>query len=133
MNAPAQASTPKGASKSAHVIDLRQSKPAGAVPPAAASLSLKVGPKAKLQTAKKPSAKPAPQPIAVQPPAAAPVRSTAATSKTEQPGSLPAQADYLTSQNDRRFWPAFWRFLVLLVVLAVILVGGVYLYLKFHS
>ena len=32
----------------------------------------------------------------------------------------------------RRFWPAFWRFLLLLVILALLVVGGVYLYINYY-
>jgi hypothetical protein len=35
------------------------------------------------------------------------------------------------SLRPRRFWPAFWRFLVLLIVFGVLVTGGVYLYLTY--
>jgi hypothetical protein len=33
----------------------------------------------------------------------------------------------------RRFWPAFARFLVLLIILGLIVAGGVYLYITQYS
>jgi hypothetical protein len=33
----------------------------------------------------------------------------------------------------RKFWPAFWRFLFLLILLGVIVTGGIYLYLNYFT
>jgi hypothetical protein len=40
-----------------------------------------------------------------------------------------SQTEFPDAPVRRRFWPAFWRFLVLLIILGLIVVGGVYLYL----
>lgn len=33
----------------------------------------------------------------------------------------------------RRFWPAFWRFITLLIILGFIITGGIYIYVNFYT
>lgn len=117
--------------KSRHVIDLRES--AGTGPKEAP---------AKPQGAHT-AHKPAPRPSLRRKAPVAPPPSVAAASTVAAAPDLPepnpvasaraAQPAYLDAPPGRRFWPAFWRFLLLLVVLGLLLTGGVYLYLKYST
>lgn len=123
------------AAGSSHVIDLRAAKPATPtiVPPAP-----------------KPARKPkAPRrPLAAPNQSASPVKAPTSSRapKPETPVRVKASAAPLASVAPiapstpmpeptlppRRFWPAFWRFLLLLVILALLVVGGVYLYINYY-
>src|SRR5665213_613759 len=105
---------------SAHIIDLRQAKPAAAAPPAVAS-----------RPARRP--KPAARPLAAPTPTAAPPRpSQPAPVSVAVPDTLAAEPT-VPVLPPRRFWPAFWRFLVLVVILGLLVVGGLYLYVNYFK
>lgn len=130
-----------GAAKSSHVIDLRQgagaAKPASKrpvpvpVPKAAAAPPAPVKPAPPKPTAVKVT----PPPAAINPPADEDsleldeLEAMAATAPA-RPSNLPAPVEPLPA--GRRFWPAFWRFLVLLLVLAGLISGGLYIYVNYY-
>lgn len=115
--------------KSSHVIDLRQAKPktAAGAPPAS------IKPPVKKEAPKK--AEPKPEPVkAVTPsktdsPKAAPV---AEPEDLGEPFTAEVASALDTPARKGRFWPAFWRFLLLLILLGVILSGSIYLYLNYY-
>lgn len=119
--------------KSAHVIDLRKrGGTAAAVAQPRPGRSLTRKPKAlakpkRLGRALRP--KPADEPVLEAAPVAEPAP-VAPPTRATAPAAAPA---YYDAPTERRFWPAFWRFLLLLVILALIVTAGVYLYLKFYS
>ena len=128
-------------STSSNVIDLRQS---GSKTIAPGPRAVKPAPKAA-----KPALKPAPKkkpPLA--PVATAPAIPTAAEAFDEEPlieldekdlkPSEEGTADDMTDlavkeQPQRRFWPAFWRFLFLLIVLGALIGAGYYFYMAYFA
>jgi hypothetical protein len=113
------------------VIDLRAAKPAApsTTPPASK-------PGRKLKAPRRPLAAPNQSvaaahevPMPQEPPktkaSAAPLASIAPITPASTPVSEP-------TLPPRRFWPAFWRFLLLLVILALLVIGGVYLYINYY-
>ncbi len=142
---PTHSSTPDGAGDitarpvrravgSAHVIDLRQ-KPSSFEPAARAG-------------GKTPAHRP--KPPAHRHPKPATSASAAATQQHPQqpaPAARPPQKEPAAVLEDRssaegladaafppksRFWPAFWRFLLLLIVLGLIVILGIYLYVSYY-
>ncbi|TAK88993.1 hypothetical protein EPO04_02710 [Patescibacteria group bacterium] len=111
---------------SAHVIDLRQhGKSAIAAPtePTPAPAAVK-----KPQPEVKPRKE---EPAPVKPPEAPPVQPIA-----PQPDDLVAgeAVDVVKVQSSRkRFWGAFIRFILLLIILGGLVFGGVYLYLTMYQ
>ncbi|HUC87354.1 MAG TPA: hypothetical protein VMR75_03490 [Candidatus Saccharimonadales bacterium] len=111
--------------KSRHIIDLRQSAAAAPSQPQAR----KAAPKRLLSR----KAATAPSAAAVAPPVAVPPVDTKPLVATPPARSSAPQAVYSDPPPQRRFWPAFWRFLVLVVILGLVITGGVYLYLKYYA
>jgi hypothetical protein len=112
--------------KSRHVIDLRQSATAAPAKTRSVRGAVSSKPSSSRKAAVKPVANVAtgtPRPIVAPP--AAPSLPPAVTQM--------AQPAYSDPPPQRRFWPAFWRFLILVVVLGVVITGGVYLYLKYYT
>jgi hypothetical protein len=112
-------------SRSSHVIDLRQG---GAKPPQRRAArppveSRQPDPEGKVDT--KPDKKDKEKPL--------PKKSAKTTPPTDSKEEL-FDGDVLSSpQNKRRFWPAFARFLALLITLGLIIVGGLYLYVTYYQ
>jgi hypothetical protein len=134
------AAAPTRAPKSAHVIDLRQSGSGGDKP----RPSHKPAPKPahKAVAIRKPHIKPSVAPQPQPAPKVAPTEPAELESaelpapEAEAPVAAttqPISASYLDAPPQRRFWSAFWRFLLLLVIFGVLLIGGVYLYLKYYT
>jgi len=122
------------AASSSHVIDLRAAKP---MAPETAPPAPKPTRKSKVPR----------RPLAAPNQSAAPVKvATSDADEPETPAKTKASAPPLASVAPispsssmseptlppRRFWPAFWRFLLLLVILALLVVGGVYLYINYY-
>ena len=129
------------AAKSAHIIDLRKASggAATAVPPKSRLRRHSGKPKAaakpkRLVRAIKPTKTEVPTPDELQVESAATPKPQArpVVAASTAPQEVAPQ-EYYDAPTERRFWPAFWRFLILLVVLALIICAGVYLYLKFYS
>ena len=113
------------AKRSSNVIDLRQQAANSAAPAAPAPVRRPAPAPAAPQRAAKPV--PARQVTRQAAPVARPTRQVAPVAA----GPVSPAADQAVPQ--RRFWPAFWRFLVLLIVLGVVVVVGVYIYLSYIS
>jgi|GEM_PF-3360821 len=123
------------AAGSSHVIDLRTAKPAAPSGNPSASK-----PARKPKAARRPLAAPnqsavpvAAAPEALEPETLAKTKSSAAPLASVAPIS-PSASTPMSEPTlpPRRFWPAFWRFLLLLVILALLVVGGVYLYINYY-
>ena len=88
--------------KSAHVIDLRQKKPS---------------------TPKPPTVKPTKAPK--------PKKSKAVEPEVAADYVQPEQQSYVASRK-RKFWPSFFRFLLLLIILGLIIAGGAFFYVTYY-
>lgn len=101
-----QKPTPKDQSdapKSAHVIDLRQKKPAAPNPPTV-----------------KPSKAPKPK------------KSKPVEPEVVEDYIEPEYHDHYVAPSKRKFWPSFFRFLLLLIILGLIIAGGAFFYLTYY-
>lgn len=88
--------------KSAHVIDLRQKKPSAPKPPTV-----------------KPTQAPKPK-----------------KTKTVEPEATedyiqPEAKEHLVPTQKRKFWPSFFRFLLLLIILGLVIAGGAFFYITY--
>lgn len=118
-----------GSASSSHVIDLRAAKP---VPSPTAPMPLPpagIGrrrPKAPLR------------PLAAPTQTLTPAADRPARTVRPKPLSTPSTAVPAISPPPepslppRRFWPAFWRFLLLLIILSLLVIGGLYLYINYY-
>ncbi len=91
------------APKSAHVIDLRKTKPA---------------------STPKPTVKPSKAP---KPKKDSPVEPEVTEDYVE-----PEYHDHYVAPQKRKFWPSFFRFLLLLIILGLIISGGVFFYITYY-
>lgn len=105
--------------RSSHVIDLRQQAPSEPDP-----IVARPKPAPKLKPVKAPKVAAAPKPT--------PLEEPVEVFEPELPSSASSEFTSMSALPRRRFWPAFWRFLVLLVVLGLIVVIGIYLYLNYY-
>jgi len=119
--APRKAGT-KGPSSS-HVIDLRQA--GGTVVATKPSKRVVAKP-----APRKPASPAPPKPVATPKP-----EPKEAVAPIEEPFVMPEATsnDFLDTAPapKRRFWPAFWRFLLLLILFGALLTGSVYVYLNY--
>ncbi|HEX7259804.1 MAG TPA: hypothetical protein VF272_02630 [Candidatus Saccharimonadia bacterium] len=113
---------------SAHVIDLREKSSSFNAPAAVDT---------KPSVVKKKQPERSQVPVAAPPPTPAP--SPAQSSKqaaTPPPRQRSPQQDRYTDAAfpaKPRFWPAFWRFLFLLILLGLIISLGVYIYFSYYQ
>jgi hypothetical protein len=122
---------PAAAPRSDHVIDLRTQKAQG-------SSSRPAGAAKSYMDAASPRAAQAPVVAPVRP--AGPRRVVGATTPAK-PAETAAQptpskvgdSEVVAVPAKRRFWSAFWRFLLLLIVLGVIVVAAVYAYVTYYQ
>lgn len=91
------------APKSAHVIDLRQSKPAAPKPPTV-----------------KPTQAPKPK------------KAKPAEPEVVEDYVEPEYHDHYVPSQKRKFWPSFFRFLLLLIILGLIIAGGAFFYVTYY-
>jgi hypothetical protein len=129
------------AAGSAHVIDLREKAGSFESPSSRPAPKKPLAPKKKILQRKSTSSAAVPAPVVAPAPATASVPSTSAAPPVVKPVAArasrqaPAPSNYSDAAfpDQPRFWPAFWRFLFLLILLGLIIALGVYIYFSYYQ
>ncbi len=122
---------PRRSMGSAHVIDLRQKAPSSepSAPVEKNAVTAKKRPHRQPQAQE---ALPSPVTAPVSPAAPAPAAPAPPRPKLKQAPEAEVYTD-AAFPSQSRFWPAFWRFLFLLILLGLIIALGVYIYFSYYQ